>query len=175
MSIKRIKVSEETKAEFDKVADEYGFTHEQMMVYLLDLYKAKESRVNQALSSESSGKTVRTNLISKDEKLRLFIDAIMKHNRSEKDKAKNKGYEPNFIHLKSIYFVSKETGMNKTRDVSPFMKSVESELSQHYEKMGGLTSAVMSKPELTTKDEKGRLTIIAEILENEGIAELFGR
>ena len=107
--------------------------------------------------------------LSSDDKLRMFINAIMKHNAKE---SSNK--TENYIYLPSAYMIHLETGVNRSRNVVPFLESIQSDLDKHFDRYG-IDESHLKNPIFNEKDEKKRYKFITEVLKKEGISHIFNR
>jgi hypothetical protein len=169
-----IKVSKANKLAFDNAIIELGgaYTQDEAFSFLLGLYasyKAEKAIATKAVVMFNENGGMKKGNISVTDKLHLFVNTIMEHNAKEfKQKTRN------YIYIQSVYFLHIETGINKSRDCSPFMKSVEQSLNAHYEKYN-INVSCMSNPLFAQKDEKGRIEFITEVLTKAEIASIFGR
>ena len=168
-----VKVDKELKFEIDRIREEKNFTMNEAVRYLLSLHNELEAQkqfaktVSVGNGKRNTGKRNRIAGISADEKLRLFVDAIMKHNASE-------GKDGKTIHLGNRNFIHKETKLNRSRNVVPYMDSIAELLEAHYKRYGILKTS--PEPEyMTAKDANGQNILVGEILRKEGISHIFNR
>lgn len=171
-------VSEKARDFINDLVDRKAFSNQQECVnYLIELYKKSEKdKANKAKkmselfeNQDSNEKDQRFNPHLKTaDKLRLFVDAVIKYNESESKKD-----DPKYIHLNNG-FIFKETGINAHTGVKPFMESIRKEIETHYAKFG-IGREKMNTPIMKAKNEKGHSLVIQKILETEGIEKVFRR
>lgn len=111
-------------------------------------------------------------MLSAHDKLDLFFNMLVKVNNLARLGTGG------FIHHKGVSFLNVELGMNKSRDIAPYLEENARFLKSHYE--GGeddflITKEVMKHHRYSAKDEKGRSIYITELMKRHGIAEIFGR
>ena len=169
-----IKVEKSTKDRFDSIKKEFGYTQDETMTFLLSLYDAYKEDKNAVkalkgnIGTASDGRRNKVKGVTVNDKLRFFVDAIKKHNSMQK------GREKNYVYLLNPYFIYKETGINRSRNVVPFLESITAEIEAHNNRYG-IDESAMVKPVFQDKDEKRRSNFVGNILKQEGIAHLFNR
>lgn len=173
MALTKVSASKEVKAEIDTLANEYGFTQSQVLDYLLGLHKEKLNSVKEAQKEGGKAWENRNRGNTTTQKLDLFFDMLFKHNTEQR-----KETSPIFLHEKSLTFLSTELGMNKMRDIKPYLDVNREVIDTHYE--GGRGQAIVTKEAMRadawrSKDENGKSAYLTELMQKYGIAEMFGR
>lgn len=166
MTNKTIQSSDLAKEYIENLAKELNITQKDVLDFLVDTHKKAE-----ALKAKSVEKLMENNeSIPAKLKVKMFVDAIMKHNLKAEDKDK--------IYLGQT-FVQRETGCNRNV-VTDYLNSIKEVLDKHYQKIK-MDVSNEAKLNLQFRDKlffsktDGKLDYITEILKKEDIAHVFGR
>jgi len=168
MAYSNIKIKAELKKRLEQelgAGKGSGLAFSDAIEMLLDNYTSAK---NAGKKTEASGRVVYT--ASKYERIKLFVDAIKRHNAS----AVKSNSPETPIYIGSAYFIARETGLNSNRDVQPHWEEIEEDLFKHNKRYRIRPSN--NKQELMhARNDKKQHKYVAKVLKNEGIAELFGR